>query len=102
MSPGPAPAPSTARSVFLRGFVARFSCYNAKNTTELYRAYCTSTVSPAQQAVLAALLRRSACPQALALRVRIILGAAVGQRNEPLARQLVQRARNSSVVFLAL
>lgn len=47
-----------------------------------------STVSLAQQAVLAALLRRSACRQALALRVRIILGAAVGQRNEPLARQL--------------
>ena len=49
-----------------------------------------STVSPAQQAVLAALRRRSACPQALALWVRIILGAAAGQRNEPLARQLNQ------------
>ena len=46
------------------------------------------TVSPAQQAVLAALLRRSSCPQALALRVQIILAAAAGQRNEPLARQL--------------
>ena len=46
------------------------------------------TVSPAQQAVLAALLRRSSCPQALALRVQIILGAAAGQRNEPLARRL--------------
>ena len=46
------------------------------------------TVSPAQQAVLTALLRRSSCPQALALRARIILGAAAGQRNEPLARQL--------------
>jgi putative transposase len=45
-------------------------------------------VSPAQQAVLGALLRRASCPQALALRVRIILGAADGQRNEPLARQL--------------
>ena len=45
-------------------------------------------VSPAQQTVLAALLRRSSCPQALALRVRIILGAASGQRTEPLARQL--------------
>lgn len=45
-------------------------------------------VSPAQQAVLTALLRRSSCPQALALRARIILGAAAGQRNEPLARQL--------------
>ena len=44
-------------------------------------------VSPAQQAVLAALLRRSSCPQALALRVRIVLGAAAGQRTEPLARQ---------------
>ena len=41
-------------------------------------------VSPAQQAVLTALLRRSSCPQALALRARIILGAAAGQRNEPL------------------
>jgi putative transposase len=46
------------------------------------------TVSPAQQAVLTALLRRSSCPQALALRARIILAAAAGQRNEPLARRL--------------
>jgi putative transposase len=46
------------------------------------------TVSPAQRAVLAALLRRASCPQALALRARLILGAAGGQRNEPLARQL--------------
>jgi Homeodomain-like domain len=46
------------------------------------------TVSPAQRAVLAALLRRTSCPQALALRARIILGAADGQRNEPLARHL--------------
>jgi putative transposase len=45
-------------------------------------------LSPAQQTVLAALLRRASCPQALALRVRVILGAADGQRNEPLARQL--------------
>lgn len=45
-------------------------------------------VSPAQQAVLAALLRRYSCPQALALRVRIILAAAAGRRNEPLARRL--------------
>ncbi len=45
-------------------------------------------VTPAQRAVLAALLRRSSCPQALALRVQIILGAAAGQRTEPLARQL--------------
>jgi len=45
------------------------------------------TVSPAQQAVLTALRRRTSCPQALALRVRIVLGAAAGQRNEPLARQ---------------
>ena len=44
-------------------------------------------VTPAQQAVLVALLRRSSCPQALALRARIVLGAAAGQRNEPLARQ---------------
>src|SRR5215211_574889 len=46
------------------------------------------TVSPAQQAVLTALLRRSSCPQALALRARIILGAVAGQRNEPLARRV--------------
>ncbi len=46
------------------------------------------TVSPAQEAVLAALLRRASCPQALALRLRIVLGAAGGRRNEPLARQL--------------
>ena len=46
------------------------------------------TVSPAQRAVLTALLRRSSCPQALALRIQIVLAAATGQRNEPLARQL--------------
>jgi putative transposase len=46
------------------------------------------TVSPTQRTVLTALLRRSSCPQALALRVQIVLGAAAGRRNEPLARQL--------------
>src|SRR5438874_3942654 len=46
------------------------------------------TVSPAQQAVLTTLRRRSSCPQALALRVQISLAAAAGQRNEPLARQV--------------
>jgi putative transposase len=45
-----------------------------------------SDVTPAQRAVQAALLRRAACPQALALRAKIILDAA-GRRNEPLARQ---------------
>ncbi len=45
-------------------------------------------MSPAQQTVLSALLRRSSCPQALALRVQIVLGAATGRRNEPLARRL--------------
>jgi len=39
---------STACSVFLRGFVARFSCYNAKNTTELFRARCTSASASAR------------------------------------------------------
>src|SRR5258705_3149199 len=47
------------------------------------------TVSPPQQAVLERLLRQHSCPQALALRVRIVLGAATGRRNEPLAAQLV-------------
>ena len=45
------------------------------------------TVSPAQQAVPTALLRRSSGPQALALRVQIVLAAASGQRNAPRARQ---------------
>src|SRR3712207_1201681 len=47
------------------------------------------TVTPPQQAVLEGLLRQHSCPQALAFRARIILAAATGQRNEPLARQLV-------------
>jgi putative transposase len=47
------------------------------------------TVSAPQQAVLERLLRQHSCPQALALRVRIVLGAATGRRNEPLAAQLV-------------
>ncbi len=45
-------------------------------------------VTPAQHAVLTAVRRRSLCPQALALRAAIILGAAAGQRNDALARQL--------------
>src|SRR5437762_6152112 len=46
------------------------------------------TISPPQHLVLEALLRQHSCPQALALRIRIVLGAAAGQRNEPLARHL--------------
>jgi aryl-alcohol dehydrogenase-like predicted oxidoreductase len=34
-------ATSTSCSVFLRGFVAQFSCYDAKNTTEELPARCT-------------------------------------------------------------
>lgn len=45
-------------------------------------------VTPAQRAVLTALVRRATCPQALALRARIILEAGAGARNEPLARRL--------------
>jgi len=48
----------------------------------------TVTLSPPQHRVLEALLRQHSCPQALALRVRIVLGAAAGQRNDPLARHL--------------
>ena len=46
------------------------------------------TLSAPQQALLEALLRQTSCPQALALRVRIVLGAAAGQRNETLAQTL--------------
>ena len=46
------------------------------------------TVTPPQQTVLDGLLRQHSCPQALALRARIVLGAATGLRNEPLARHL--------------
>ncbi len=46
------------------------------------------TVSPAQQAVLEGLLRQHSTPQALALRVRIVLAAASGVRNVPLAHDL--------------
>jgi transposase len=46
------------------------------------------TLSAPQQALLEALLRQTTCPQALALRVRIVLGAAAGQRNERLAQAL--------------
>jgi hypothetical protein len=48
----------------------------------------TVIVSAPQAAILEALLRQSSCPQALALRVRIILGAASGQRNLTLAASL--------------
>ena len=46
------------------------------------------TLSPPQHLVLDALLRQHSCPQALALRLRIILGAAAGQPNEALAQAL--------------
>jgi hypothetical protein len=46
------------------------------------------TVSPPQQAVLEALLRQHSTPQALALRIRIVLAAATGMRNVPLALDL--------------
>lgn len=46
------------------------------------------TLSPPQQAVLDSLLRQHSCPQALLLRARIVLGAAAGQRNDPLAHCL--------------
>ena len=46
------------------------------------------TVTPAQQAVLEGLLRQHSCPQTLALRARIVLGAATRLRNLPLAHDL--------------
>ena len=46
------------------------------------------TLSPPQQAVLEALLRQHSTPQSLALRVRIVLAAATGRRNVPLAHDL--------------
>ena len=46
------------------------------------------TVTPPQQAVLEALLRQHACPQTLALRARIVVSAATGLRNVPLAHDL--------------
>jgi putative transposase len=46
------------------------------------------TVTPPHQAVLEGLVRQPSCPQALAFRARIVLAAATGQRNEPLAQHL--------------
>src|SRR4051794_16766763 len=45
-------------------------------------------VTPPQQIVLEALLRQHSCPQMLALRARIVWGAATGRRNLPLAHDL--------------
>jgi len=45
-------------------------------------------VSPHQRAVLERLLRQHSCPQALARRISIILAAAAGERNDPLAARL--------------
>ncbi len=45
-------------------------------------------VSPPQLTVIDALLRQHSTPQTLALRVRIVLAAATGMRNLPLAREL--------------
>ena len=46
------------------------------------------TVTPPQQAVLEGLLRQHSCPQTLVLRARIVLAAATGLRNVPLAHDL--------------
>jgi transposase len=46
------------------------------------------TVPPPQLAVLERLLRQQSCPQALVRRTKIVLAAAQGQRNEPIARHL--------------
>jgi putative transposase len=46
------------------------------------------TLSPPQQVLLDGLLRQHSCPQALVLRIQIVLGAAAGQRNEALAQRL--------------
>ena len=46
------------------------------------------TVSPPQRAVLEHLLRQQTAPQALIRRVKMVLAAASGQRNEPIAAQL--------------
>ena len=46
------------------------------------------TLSPPQQLVLEHLLRQQSCPQALVRRVKIVLAAATGQRNEPIAQHL--------------
>ena len=48
----------------------------------------TVTISAPQLAILEALLRQSSCPQALALRARIVLAAAAGHRNETLTHML--------------
>jgi putative transposase len=45
------------------------------------------SVTPAQQTVLTGLLRRPSCAQGLAQRIKIIVGAASGQGNAPLARR---------------
>lgn len=46
------------------------------------------SVSPHQRAVLERLLRQHSTPQALARRISIILAAAAGERNDPLAARL--------------
>ncbi len=46
------------------------------------------TVSPRQRAVLERLLRQPSCPQACVRRITIILAAAAGERNDPLAARL--------------
>lgn len=46
------------------------------------------TVPPPQLALLERLLRQQSCPQALVRRTKIVLAAAQGQRNEPIARHM--------------
>ena len=45
-------------------------------------------LSPRQRGILERLRRQHSCPQALARRISIILAAADGERNEPLAARL--------------
>lgn len=46
------------------------------------------SLSPEQQTLLEGLLRQRSCPQALALRLHIVLAAAARQRNEQIAHAL--------------
>jgi putative transposase len=45
-------------------------------------------ITAAQQTILERLLRQHRCPQALARRIKIVLAAAAGRGNEPIARAL--------------
>jgi len=86
---------STARRKFISGcgILIGMSIHRIRSSMESVKRMAgprpqAVTLSAPQQLLVETLLRQHSCPQALALRLRIVLGAAAGQSNHALALAL--------------